>query len=203
MNYLDFLNARVSVRNFDSDYVIDASIIKEIVKNAANAPSSNNFQPWKVIAIVNKEKQAKLREFAFGQRQVETASVVFVIFGDLELYNVDKIMNFNLNKGIINLSDLESKSHRVQAYLKMHPEDASIEGLKFDLGLFSMNLMHAVRAFGYDSVPMRGVDFKSVMDYLNIPNHYEPMLLLPVGKASKAGNPHIRYELSEFFQIIT
>jgi hypothetical protein len=28
------------------------------------------------------------------------------------------------------------------------------------------------------------------------------MLMLPVGKAIKAGYPHARYELEEFFQIV-
>ena len=139
MNHLEFLNARSSVRDFDPKNIIKKSVIEEMVRNAANAPSSNNFQPWKAVAVAN-------------------------------------------------------KANRVQAYLDLHPEDAGIEGLKFDLGLFSMNLMHVVRTFGYESVPMRGVDFEKVKEYLHVPENYEAMLMLPVGKSIKAGYPHARYE---------
>ncbi|EGO8621310.1 nitroreductase family protein [Enterococcus faecalis] len=181
MNYLEFLNVRLSVREFDPKHVIRKSIIEEMVRNAANAPLGKYFQLWKVFAVV---------------------SVVFIIFGDLSLYNIEKIMQFNLNKGILDAEDMESKVNRVQAYLDLHPEDAGIEGLKFDLGLFSMNLMHVVRTFGYESVPMRGLDFEKVKKYLHVPENYEAMLMLPVGKSIKAGYPHARYELEEFFQIV-
>ncbi|EGO8156212.1 nitroreductase family protein [Enterococcus faecalis] len=202
MNHLEFLNARSSVRDFDPKNIIKKPVIEEMVRNAANAPSSNNFQPWKVVAVANKEKQKKLMAFAGGQKQVEDASVVYILFGDLSLYNIEKIMQFNLNKGILNAKDMESKANRVQAYLDLHPEDAGIEGLKFDLGLFSMNLMHVVRTFGYESVPMRGVDFGKVKEYLHVPENYKAMLILPVGKAIKSGYPHVRYELEDFFQIV-
>ena len=65
-----------------------------------------------------------------------------------------------------------------------------------------MNLMHVVRAFGYDSVPMRGVDFDNIKNYLDVPANYEAMLLLPVGKALKPGYPHVRYDLDELFTLI-
>lgn len=202
MTYLDFLNARVSIRDFDSNDVIEQSKIEEILRHAANAPSSNNFQPWKVYAVANKNKQEKIMSFSGQQKQIKDASFILIVLGDASLYNVDKIMDFNIEKGILNIEDKQNREERVKKYLNLHPEDIGIEGLKFDLGLFSMNLMHVVRAFGYDSVPMRGVDFERVKDYLAIPNEYEAMLLLPVGKAITPGYPHIRYELENFATII-
>ncbi len=51
MNYLEFLNARLSVREFDPKHVIRKSIIEEMVRNAANAPLSINFQLWKYLLL--------------------------------------------------------------------------------------------------------------------------------------------------------
>lgn len=202
MTYLTFLNDRKSVRDFDPNYSISDQEIAEMISNAANAPSSNNFQPWKIVAVTNKAKQAKLMDFAYGQKQVKDASVVLLILGDKTLYDINKIMTFNVKNGIITTEERPDKEKRVHEYLRLHPEDTGIQGLKFDLGLFSMNLMHVIRTFGYDSVPMRGVNFEKIKSYLNIPDDYEAMLLLPVGKAIKSGYPHLRYPLASFFKHI-
>lgn len=202
MTYLNFLNDRASVRAFDPNYEISDKEIQEMMQSAANAPSSNNFQPWKIIAVKHKEKQDVLRTFAYDQKQVKDASVVFIIFGDKTLYDADKLMDFNVERGTITEADRSYKMTHISTYLNLHPEDIGIEGLKFDSGLFSMNLMHVVRAFGYDSVPMRGVDFDKIKKYLNVPANYEAMLLLPVGKALETGYPHVRYHLDEFFTLI-
>ena len=199
MTYLTFLNDRRSVRDFDPNYSISDQEIAEMITHAANAPSSNNFQPWKIVAVTNKAKQAQLMNFAYGQKQVQDASVVFLILGDKKRYNIDKIMTFNVEHAIITAEERPYKTKRVHEYLRLHPEDAGIQGLKFDLGLFSMNLMHVVRAFGYDSVPMRGVDFDKINAYLSLSDDYDAMLLLPVGKALKPGHPHVRYPLASFF----
>ncbi|MGT2907548.1 nitroreductase family protein [Streptococcus dentiloxodontae] len=81
-------------------------------------------------------------------------------------------------------------------------EEKGIEGLRLDVGLFAMNLMQVVRTFGYDSVPMRGVDFEVIKTYLKVPNDWEPILMLPVGKALQAGYPHVRNTVEEFAEII-
>ncbi len=52
------------------------------------------------------------------------------------------------------------------------------------------------------SVPMRGLGFEKAKEYLHVPENYEAMLMLPVGKAIKAGYLHARYELEDFFQIV-
>ncbi len=91
---------------------------------------------------------------------------------------------------------------RIRRYLALHPEDKEIEGLRLDVGLFAMNLMQVVRAFGYDSVPMRGADFDGIKTYLKVPSDWGPILMLPVGKALQAGYPHVRKPVEEFTEIV-
>ncbi len=202
MKPLEFLDGRASVRNFDPVEQVSNETINAILTHAAYAPSSNNFQPWKVFVVKNKEKQRILKEFSANQQQVEDASAVFLIFGDKSAYNLKKIMDFNLKNQIFHTDELPEKMERVKTYLRLHPEDIENEGLRFDTGLFCMNLMHVIRAFGYDSVPMRGASFDKIMDFLEIPTSLEPILILPVGKATKQGFPHLRYSVDEFSEII-
>ena len=48
------IEARTSVRNF-TETPIPVSDLKEMVRLAACAPSVNNYQPWKFVAILNNE----------------------------------------------------------------------------------------------------------------------------------------------------
>lgn len=56
MTLLDFLDERKSVRIFDPKAQISNQEIMDIIAHASNAPSGNNFQPWKVFVVKNKEK---------------------------------------------------------------------------------------------------------------------------------------------------
>jgi nitroreductase len=203
MNHLTFLDERTSIRNFDPDVMISDEEIQSILLHAVNAPSSYNAQPWKVFVVKNKEKQKILKEFTANAIQVVDASAIFLIFGDKSSYDVDKLINFNIEKGIIKFEDVDEHISRLNRYHTLHPEDKDNEGLKLDIGLFSMNLMHILRTFGYDSVPMRGMDFEKAQDYLGISKELLPILLLPVGKAMNTRLPHIRKTYAEFARIIS
>lgn len=55
------IEARTSVRNFRIDPV-DMNDIKEMVRLAGLAPSVNNYQPWRYIAITRKDLLQKMAE---------------------------------------------------------------------------------------------------------------------------------------------
>ncbi|MFT8549368.1 nitroreductase family protein [Liquorilactobacillus satsumensis] len=203
MNFLDYLDGRKAVRHFDqaTSSISDAEIT-EILAHAAKAPSNNNFQPWRVIVIKNKKIQQKLQTLAAGQQQVASAAAVFLLLGTQEGYNIEKILQFNLKHHILEASQVAEKRKRIELYFALHPEDRQEEGLRLDVGLFAMNLMHVLRAYGYDSVPMRGVDFDKVMQFLQLPSEWSPILLLPAGKALKEGHQQFRNPVASFSQII-
>nr|WP_252895033.1 nitroreductase family protein [Liquorilactobacillus satsumensis] len=142
-----------------------------------------------MIVIKNKKIQQKLQTLAAGQQQVASAAAVFLLLGTQEGYNIEKILQFNLKHHILKASQVAEKRKRIELYFALHPEDRQEEGLRLDVGLFAMNLMHVLRAYGYDSVPMRGgVDFDKVMQFLQLPSEWSPILLLPpAGKALKEG----------------
>ena len=105
-------------------------------------------------------------------------------------------------KGIITKDEAAARAERIRQYFDLHPEDKETQGLRLDVGLFAMNLMQVVRVYGYDSVPMRGVDFDAIKTYLDMPNEWEPILMLPVGKALQAGNPHVKSLLQNLQRLL-
>ncbi|MFS9438497.1 nitroreductase family protein [Streptococcus sobrinus] len=200
--FLDFLDGRHSVRHFNPRDTLPRSLAQSILEHASQAPPGNNFQPWRVVVVRNKEKQAHLAQLAAGQVQVKDASAVFLVFGDKLAYDLDWWQEFHLQRGAISRAEVAGKLSRIEAYFKLHPEDKDLEGLRLDVGLFAMNLMHVVRSFGYDSVPMRGADFTAIKAYLQLPENWEPILMLPVGKALTPGYPHARRPVKDFTRFI-
>ncbi|AFS40444.1 nitroreductase family protein [Leuconostoc gelidum] len=202
MNFLEQLDMRKSIRHFDSTHTISDDEILSILNHASNAPSNNNAQPWKVVVIKDKQLLVEMQKLSFNQEQVGQSSAVFLILGDRRSYEIDRLVQLNLKYHLITETEINDKKQRIKTYFSLHPEDEEEVGLRFDVGLFSMNLMHVLRTFGYDSVPMRGVDFEKMMQVLKLPDEWDPILVLPVGKATTIGHSHQRESAEKFTTII-
>lgn len=201
---LNFVLERKSVRKYDPTDSIPDHIITSILETGATAPSSNNSQPWKVVVITNKEIMKKLRTFSLDQESVENASALFFILGDLTAYNIDMQVAFAIENGILpkdNMTAIKAHKDLLETHFQNNPEDRQLPGLNLDTGLFSMNVMHAARVYGYDTLAMRGVEFEKVKKYLNIDSKLVPILLLAVGKSIAPGHEKKRKPLSEFTTI--
>ncbi|KRM33550.1 NADH dehydrogenase [Agrilactobacillus composti DSM 18527 = JCM 14202] len=202
MTYLEFLDQRESIRHFDPNMTISDTTIQSILQHAANAPSNNNAQPWRVVVVKNHTKQQLLQKMAANQAQVGTAAAVFLLFGDPTAYNTQTLIQFSLAHQLLLPNQVAAKKQRIEQYFTLHPEDKQTPGLRLDVGLFAMNLMHVLRTYGYDATPMRGVDFRQIKTYLTISETWQGILMLPVGKALVPGHDHVRRNVAEFVKII-
>lgn len=61
MEFIDVVKKRTSIRKFKDD-PIPLKDLKSMVKHAGMAPSVNNSQPWKFLAVTNKDKMKKMAE---------------------------------------------------------------------------------------------------------------------------------------------
>ena len=90
-----------------------------------------------------------------------------------------------MKEGVITEDNAVERTNRIRCILLFTLKDkGEIEGLRLDVGLFARISVQVVRAFGYDSVPMRGVDFEAIKIYLKVPNDWEPPDV-PVERASR------------------
>lgn len=76
---------RRSVRVYDSEKPIDATIVKKCLEQAALAPNSSNMQLWEFYHITDSDVLAKMAPLCFDQNAARTAKqlVVFVTRKDL------------------------------------------------------------------------------------------------------------------------
>lgn len=86
MNELTVLAAiekRRSTKHFKPDPIPD-TVLNALVDAAAEAPSSYNLQPWRVVLVQSEEKKRELAAAAWGQAQILEAPVTFVFAASLE-----------------------------------------------------------------------------------------------------------------------
>lgn len=181
----EVIKERHSVRKYDSTYKISKEEIKDMLKEATQAPSSSNLQPWRFIVIQDQETKKELRTIANNQEQVETASAVIAVLGDKEMYkSVEKVYRSAYEAGFI---DEANMNRLIEGTNKIYPL-APVETLKniasYDAGLVSMQLMLIAKDRGYDTVPMGGFDKDKFVKMFNVSDRLFPIVLISIGKAA-------------------
>jgi nitroreductase len=181
----EVIKERHSVRKYDSSYKISQEEIKDMLKEATQAPSSSNLQPWRFIVIQDQETKKELRAIANNQEQVETASAVIAVLGDKEMYkSVEKVYRSAYEAGFM---DEVNMNRLIEGTNKTYPL-APVETLKniasYDAGLVSMQLMLIAKDRGYDTVPMGGFDKDKFVKMFNVSDRLFPIVLISIGKAA-------------------
>jgi nitroreductase len=181
----EVIKERHSVRKYDSSYKISQQEIKDMLKEATQAPSSSNLQPWRFIVIQDQETKKELRAIANNQEQVETASAVIAVLGDKEMYkSVEKVYRSAYEAGFM---DEANMNRLIEGTNKTYPL-APVETLKniasYDAGLVSMQLMLIAKDRGYDTVPMGGFDKDKFVKMFNVSDRLFPVVLISIGKAA-------------------
>lgn len=194
----DVIKERHSVRTYDANFKIPKEEIEDMLKMATLAPSSSNLQPWRFIIIQNQEAKKELRQIAYGQEQVETASAVIAVLGDKEMYqNVKKIQKSAFEQGYIEEDNLNRLIENTNNLYPKLPEDVRKNIVSFDAGLLSMQLMLIAKERGYDTVPMGGFDKEKFAKKYNLSDRFFPIILLPIGKAAAPAHMTTRLPLED------
>ncbi|MCU6709215.1 nitroreductase family protein [Paenibacillus sp. J5C_2022] len=196
--FIDVLEGRRSVRKYDSSYVIPEEEIRELLATATKAPSSSNMQPWRFLVVTDAELKQKLLPIAWNQQQVAEASAIVIVMADLKMYErAEEIYSSAVAAGYMTE---EIKNTMIANSTNLYqglPDERLKEIVVFDTGLVAMQLMLAVRAKGYDTVPMGGYDRDAVKAMFSIPDRYLPTLMLPIGKAAAPGHPTTRLAVED------
>jgi nitroreductase len=81
MEFLDLVNQRESIRNYDPEKPVANHILKNILEAGRLAPSAANLQPWQFIVIISDEKLAAVRE-SYPRSWFMDAPCVLAVTGD-------------------------------------------------------------------------------------------------------------------------
>ncbi len=185
MDFSEILKKRRAVNFFDPARDVDQNLLKKIVEEAGNAPSSYNLQPWKIKIVRDMDRKEALRKLAFNQPKVTEAPVVLIMLADREGWKIDaptveSTFNDFVKSGKMQADQKEWFSGVTQG-LYGSDEMSSQAFANKNTGLFAMSLMYAATANGLESHPMDGFDHEGVRKEFNIPDRYWIPMLIAIG----------------------
>ncbi len=202
-DFKEIIKGRRSIRSYDKDIKISKEVMSKILEEATLAPSSVNMQPWRFIVIESEEGKATLAPLAkFNQAQVETASAVIAIFGDLNNFeNGEEIYSKAVELGHMPLEVKERQISALTNYFKTLDPQVNRETVLIDGGIVAMQLMLVARAYGYDTCPMGGFEKDKIAEALGLDKErYVPVMLISIGKAAEDGHTSVRLPINKVTQ---
>ena len=230
--FIKVIKSRRSVRVFKKDSIKEEHI-KECLELALLAPTSSNLQCWEFYWVRSKDKKEKLKTYCLSQLAARTAQELIVCVARMDTWkqNKNKILKFLQENNSKSKSALSYYQKIVPLVYTQGP--FGIVGfmkkiLIFFIGMFKVvpreptslsdmrvwahkttalaceNLMLALRAYGYDSCPMEGMDSKKIGKMLKLTNKSEVCMVIGVGKREKNGiySKRFRLDSKDFINIV-
>lgn len=198
------IEKRTSIRNFTEESVPVADL-KELVRRAGLAPSVNNYQPWKFIAVTNKatlSKMAKkvsekIKELpenkSIASKNVKSQVEWFATFFENAPAVIAMVMEDYesvLEKGV-------QLSHEEINKLRNFPDMQSA-------GAAIQNMLLSAVDMGYGacwlSAPMMAKE--SLEQILSVENPHHLIAFVAIGKTSRQLEPKSKKPIGEIFKLI-
>ncbi|MNB91297.1 putative NAD(P)H nitroreductase YodC [compost metagenome] len=186
---------RRSVKVYDTEVKISREEMSEILAEASRAPSAINMQPWRFLVIDTPEGKEKLAPLAsFNQTQALTSSAVIAVFYDANNTEfIDDIFAKSVELGYMPQEVMDMQLQQVKPYYANMSAAELRDVNLIDTGLISMQLMLVARAHGYDTNAMAGYAKEQIAEAFGLDKaRYQPVMLISIGKAAKAGYPSYR-----------
>lgn len=196
--YADVVRERHSVRQYDPNWTISESELKDILAEASLAPSSSNTQSWRFLVFHDKELRKKLHPIANNQQQILDSSAVVAVLGDVEGFRrMGQINDMAVEKGVMTREFADQYTERSIAMYGSLSREKQTHIALVDGGLVSMQLMLAAKSRGYDTVPMGGFNAERLIEEFGIPSNLVPIMLIAVGRAASPGRATARLPIDE------
>lgn len=183
MEFSKLIDKRRSANNFIEGIKMSEEDIRPILEDVKLAPSAFNLQHANYIVVLDEEKKEQVREAAYGQYKVHSASAVILVLGDKEAYkNTANLNQGMVDLGIINACELENLVDENTKFYEERGEEFKKEEAIRNASLSAMLFMLAAKNRGWDTCPMIGFDQQRMRALFNVPETHEIVLMITIGK---------------------
>lgn len=187
MEFNELIETRHSANNFLEDVQITVKDLELIFEDIKLAPSAFNLQHAEYKVVLDKGLKEKVREAAYGQYKVHSASAVILVTGDRYAYRqTEKINEGMRDLGIIKDFELQEMIENNTHFYESRGEQFMKEEAIRNASLSAMMFMLAAKNRGWDTCPMIGFDSDQVRDLLKIPDTHEIVLMMTIGKEKES-----------------
>ena len=227
--FIKAVKSRRSVRNFTDEPVLEKDM-RECLELTLLAPNSSNLQPWEFYWVRSAKNKEKLISYCLGQPAASTAQELVVAVARPDFWKVNqkrmlalidemgekapksvkkyygKIVPLAYQQGFLSVKGYIKKiAMEFRGLKKPTPrEPYNKKGMSVwahkSTALACENLMLSLRAYGYDSCPMEGMDSTRIKKLLSLNSPAEISMVISAGKRAENGvyGKQIRFE-SKYF----
>ena len=224
--FYDVVDSRRSTRIYAQDEVSD-DVIARVVDAAQKAPNSSNLQCWGLYRVKDDQKKSLLVEACLGQPAAATAPELFVFVARPDLWkrnNAWTLQEFDRRGNMPErayqyFTKITRIAYTQGAFAWVKRVWFPIRGLSKatprepigwsdmrvwahkSTALSAAHFMLAMRAEGYDTCPMEGMDSKRVKRILSLPRKAEVCMVVSAGKRTEKGvyGERFRFARETFF----
>ena len=182
-SFLENLEWRRAVKHFGPGEVD----VEPIVKAMVAAPSSFGLQPYKIIAVQNKELKEQLQPVSYGQAQVSECHTLFILCArkDVEVRAEE----------YLKATGAEGMRDMLMGFLKYLPDKVAWASKQAYIAL-GFGLAAAAEQ-KIASCPMEGFNSEGVAKILNLPETLVPVVYLAVGEEAEKDGTYPRFRFPE------
>ena len=226
--FYEVVNSRRSTRIYAADPVPE-EVIQRCVDAAQKAPNSSNLQCWELYRVAFPTNKEKLVEACLGQPAAATAPELFVFVARPDLWRRNnawtleefdrrgnmpdrayqyftKITRIAYTQGVF--AWVKRLWFPVRGLTQATPRepigwsDMRVWAHK-STALSAAHFMLAMRAEGYDTCPMEGMDSRRVKKLLGLPRRAEVCMVVSAGKRTAKGvyGERFRFARETFYHI--
>jgi len=193
----DLLEKRYACKLFTKEKVKEEDL-ERMKESIRLSPSSFNLQPWKIKIVDNQDTLKELQKFSWNQKQVGTASHLFVFcaFENLEKRKKDLL---ELLRGKIESEKIDLMKERLEEYLDGFSLKNQSLLSEREVFIAMENLLLCVEDLGYSACPIGGFEADKYKEILGIQNNLNPIILVAVGIAKDSQRPKFRFKDKDIF----
>lgn len=210
------VRSRRSTRVYTQE-AIPEEVMRRCLELTLLAPNSSNLQPWEFYWVRDNAKKAELARLCLQQPAATTAQELVVCVARLDTWNRNrKLMLDAMERSGREVPESALSYYRKLVPLAYGQGPLSVFGPikklifwllalskpmprgpagKADMRVWAhkstalgcQNLMLSLRAFGYDSCPMEGMDPTRVRKLLGLPRTAEICMVISAGKRAETG----------------
>lgn len=231
--FIKTIKSRRSVRIYNDEPVLEKDM-KECLELTLLAPNSSNLQPWEFYWVKSKDKKQKLVEYCLGQPAASTAQELVVAVARPDYWKVNqkrmlkilnemgekvpksamtyynKIVPLAYNQGFLSIRGylkkifMEIRGLQTPTPREPYNKKGMAVWAHKSTALACENLMLSLRAYGYDSCPMEGIDSARIKKLLGLSSPAEICMVVSAGKRAENGiyGKQLRFDSKNFIHEI-
>lgn len=177
------VKSRRSANKFIPGVEIQDKELEEIFNLTKFAPSAFNLQHTHYVVVKDPALKEQVYEAAAKQYKVRTASAVILVLGKRDAHKDAGTMNEGLlNLGVLSKQEYDRLVSDTIGFYESRGEAFMREEAIRSASLSAMQMMLIAKDRGWDTCPMIGFDPEGMRLLLNVPDNYDPVMLIAIGK---------------------